>query len=117
MIVRRIPSGAQWCCVGSTNSASGRGWKPFRPSNRSRRVPDPPCQRTNGCAGERLKSGEVRRPLHVLLLEDRPMDAELIVHELKHAGFDPDWQRVENETEYLAALEPTLDVMLADFAM
>jgi PAS domain S-box-containing protein len=45
------------------------------------------------------------------------MDAELILRELKQAGFDPVWQRVENETEYLGALEPTLDVILSDFNM
>jgi two-component system cell cycle sensor histidine kinase/response regulator CckA len=64
-----------------------------------------------------LKTDVARRPLNVLLLEDRPTDAELIVHELKQAGFDPAWHRVENEAEYLAALEPTLDVILADVHM
>lgn len=29
-------------------------------------------------------------PLHVLILEDRPADAELLVHELEKAGFCED---------------------------
>jgi two-component system cell cycle sensor histidine kinase/response regulator CckA len=57
------------------------------------------------------------RPLQVLLVEDDPMDAELIVQELERAGFDPVWQRVDNEAEYLAALNPQLDIILADFSM
>ncbi|HEX3644408.1 MAG TPA: hypothetical protein VHT95_02305 [Vicinamibacterales bacterium] len=36
-----------------------------------------------------------RQSLRVVLLEDRSADAELIVHELKKAGFDPIWERVE----------------------
>ena len=35
--------------------------------------------------------------LRVLLLEDREADAEMIIHELKRAGFDPEWRRVEDE--------------------
>jgi PAS domain S-box-containing protein len=49
------------------------------------------------------------------MIEDRSVDAELIVRQLKRAGFDPALNRVENESDYLAALEPTLDVILADF--
>jgi PAS domain S-box-containing protein len=55
-----------------------------------------------------------RQALRVLLVDDRATDAEQIVHTLRHAGFDPTWQRVENESEYVAALSPTLDVILSD---
>ncbi|HKY21459.1 MAG TPA: response regulator [Vicinamibacterales bacterium] len=54
-------------------------------------------------------------PLKVLVLEDQPFDAELIVHYLKQGGYDPAWHRVETEAEFLAALDPRLDVILADF--
>ncbi len=64
-----------------------------------------------------MKTDVERRPLRVLLVEDRPTDAELIVRQLKRAGFDPSWHRVENEQEFVAALDPTLDVILADFNM
>ena len=56
-------------------------------------------------------------PLRVLVLEDRPADAELMVHELRRAGFDPDWRRVETEPDYLAHLDPALDVILADYRL
>jgi PAS domain S-box-containing protein len=58
-----------------------------------------------------------RHPLNVLLLEDRSADAELIVHELKRAGFEPAWRRVEDELTYLHALESPPDLILADFNM
>jgi PAS domain S-box-containing protein len=54
-------------------------------------------------------------PLRVLILEDRPEDAELMVHELQRAGFDPDWTRVDTEKDYLANLDVYLDVILSDF--
>jgi len=56
-------------------------------------------------------------PLRVLVLEDRAADAELILHELRQAGFDPDWRRVETEPDYLAHLDPKLDIILADYTL
>jgi two-component system, NtrC family, sensor kinase len=56
-------------------------------------------------------------PLRVLMLEDRPADAELILHALRRAGFSPEWQRVETELEYRAHLRADLDVILADYAL
>jgi PAS domain S-box-containing protein len=56
-------------------------------------------------------------PLRVLILEDRPADAELMLRELRRAGFEPDGQRVETEQDYLAALDPALEVILADYAL
>ena len=54
-------------------------------------------------------------PLRVLMLEDQPTDAELILYELRRAGFAPVWERVETEAEYLAHLDQPLDVILADY--
>jgi signal transduction histidine kinase len=56
-------------------------------------------------------------PLRVLILEDVQDDADLILHELRRAGFDPDWGRVDNEADYRARLSPTLDVILADYSL
>ena len=56
-------------------------------------------------------------PLRVLILEDRPSDAELMLHELRRAGFEPDWRRVETEADYLAQLEGGFDVILADHTL
>jgi signal transduction histidine kinase len=55
--------------------------------------------------------------LRVLLVEDRPVDARLLLHHLREAGFAPEWRRVETESEYLANLDSTLDVILADYAL
>ena len=53
--------------------------------------------------------------LQLLLLEDRANDAELALAELRRAGFAPDWRRVDSEEDYLAALDPSLDLILADY--
>jgi CheY-like chemotaxis protein len=55
------------------------------------------------------------RPLRVLLVEDDQNDARLIVHELRRAGFEPVSERVETEPEFLARLDPALDLILADY--
>jgi PAS domain S-box-containing protein len=56
-------------------------------------------------------------PVRVLILEDRAADAELMLYELRQAGFDPDWQRVETEADYLAALVANPDLILADWSL
>jgi len=56
-------------------------------------------------------------PLRVLLLEDQPDDAELLVVTLRRAGFDPDWRRVDSRADYEASLGPGLDVVLADYSL
>ena len=54
-------------------------------------------------------------PLNLLILEDRASDAELMAYEVRAAGFEPAWQRVETEADYLAALQETPDLILADY--
>ena len=56
-------------------------------------------------------------PLSVLLVEDSPEDAELLLTELRRSGFAPQWQRVDAEEPFLAALVQGPDVVLADFNM
>jgi PAS domain S-box-containing protein len=53
-------------------------------------------------------------PLRVLIVEDRSSDIELMLAELRQAGFDPRWEVVESEADYLARLDPALDLILAD---
>jgi diguanylate cyclase (GGDEF)-like protein len=55
------------------------------------------------------------RPLRLLILEDRPEDAELVLHELRRAGFDLNWRRVDDEAGFKANLDPELDLVLADY--
>ena len=54
-------------------------------------------------------------PLSVLILEDREADAELMLHELRAAGYDPTWKRVQTENDFRQHLEPALDIILADY--
>jgi PAS domain S-box-containing protein len=56
-------------------------------------------------------------PLRVLILEDRPADAELMIHELRRAGFEPDWRCVDSEADYLAHLDQAPDIILADYSL
>ena len=56
-------------------------------------------------------------PLHALILEDSPADAELLLHELRRAGFEPHGQRVATEPDFLAGLTPPPDIILADYTL
>jgi two-component system cell cycle sensor histidine kinase/response regulator CckA len=56
-------------------------------------------------------------PLRVLVLEDREADAELMLHELRRAGFEVSGQRVDTREAYRAALERVPDVILADYRL
>ena len=55
--------------------------------------------------------------LKVLIIEDRPADAELVLRELRRAGYEPEWKRVETEPDYLAQLDQGWEVILADFSL
>ncbi len=57
------------------------------------------------------------RPLRVLILEDQPTDAELMIAELRRHGLDFDWQIVDTEAAYVAALDSDPDVILSDYSM
>ena len=54
-------------------------------------------------------------PLRILIVEDSLSDTELVLYELRSSGFEPDWQRVETELEYIARLNANYDVILSDF--
>lgn len=56
-------------------------------------------------------------PLHLLIVEDAPNDAELLVHELRQSGFDVRWERVETEADFLARLESPPDLIISDFSL
>ena len=66
---------------------------------------------------EQSMLGAEPRPLRVLILEDRPADAELIELELRRAGLELEWTRVDSERDFLASLSEDLDVILSDYSM
>ena len=55
--------------------------------------------------------------IQLLIVEDSANDTELIVSELRRAGYDPDWRRVETVADYLDGLRPGLDLIISDFEM
>ena len=57
--------------------------------------------------------GEVR----VVHVEDSESDAQLIVRALREAGYPLAWTRVCREADFLRALEPPPDVVLADYRL
>jgi PAS domain S-box-containing protein len=56
-----------------------------------------------------------KKRIRVLLLEDRKADAEIMIRELRRAGFEPEWDRVEDEAGFCHKLDPALDLILADY--
>ena len=56
-------------------------------------------------------------PIKLLLVEDSQDDADLLLAELRRAGFAPEWKRVETELDYLAELKNSPDIILADYSM
>ena len=57
------------------------------------------------------------QPLRVLIVEDDPDDAELVLRELRRAGFEPEWHRVQTEQEYVDRLHPDVDIILSDYRL
>src|SRR5687767_8821407 len=56
-------------------------------------------------------------PLNILIVEDRAEDAELLVHQLEDAGFQPQWKRVQSEGDYVPSISAELDVIFSDYTL
>jgi diguanylate cyclase (GGDEF)-like protein/PAS domain S-box-containing protein len=56
-------------------------------------------------------------PVRVLIVEDSADDAELAMRALKEHGLSAESERVETESDFLAALARSPDVVLADYGM
>jgi signal transduction histidine kinase len=56
--------------------------------------------------------------LRVLIVEDDPLDAELVVRELQKSGYDPEWQRVDTQEEFMKRLaQDPPDIIISDHVM
>jgi diguanylate cyclase (GGDEF)-like protein len=75
-----------------------------------RRATEIHCRRAQ--AGPALASA-----LRILLVEDNPADAELLMRAFRDAGRDAEWTRVETEADYLAALAAAPDVVISDYSL
>ena len=56
-------------------------------------------------------------PLRLLILEDNPSDAALMLHALRGAGYDPIADCVETEQDYRDHLQTAPEIVLSDFSM
>ena len=63
-----------------------------------------------------MKSG-APIPINVLVLEDRSSDAELMMAQLREAGFAVTWRRVDAENDFTASLTDPWDVIIADYQL
>ena len=60
----------------------------------------------------------MRPALRVLLVEDSSDDAELVLEELRHGGFDLTFERVETKEEMVGALDSReWDIVLSDYSL
>ena len=55
--------------------------------------------------------------LNVLIVEDNPADARLVLAELRAAGYEPTWTRIQTEPEFLAEIQKQPDIILSDYSM
>lgn len=59
------------------------------------------------------------RPLRVLMVEDSPDDALLVLRELRRGGFDPEYERVETAEDLRVTLSEgrRWDLIISDYVM
>ncbi len=74
--------------------------------------------RTSAAEEARRQGRDVEpTPLRVLLIEDDPADALLIVQELERTGYDVTWHRVQTAPDLEMALRRQWDVITCDWVM
>ena len=59
----------------------------------------------------------MQQRIRILIVEDNPTDAELMVRKLRLSGFELDWQRVDTEADYIANLDANPQLILSDFEL
>lgn len=57
------------------------------------------------------------KPLNILIVEDSAADAKLALNELRAAGFELTWKRIETESEFLAEIKQLPDIIISDYSM
>lgn len=64
-----------------------------------------------------MKPERTEHPLRLLLVEDNPDDADLLLMRIQREGFILEAERVEEESGFLRALERPPDLILADWSL
>ena len=59
----------------------------------------------------------MKTPIKILIVEDNAADADLVLDELRRAGFAPESKCIETEPEYLAELEKSPAIVISDYSM
>ena len=59
----------------------------------------------------------ILQPIKVMIAEDDPADAALVVRGLRRAGFEPDWVTVETEVDFNRVLRSGIELVLSDYSM
>ena len=55
--------------------------------------------------------------LRLLIVEDRPDDAELLLAELRRAGYDPQWTRAETPEDFVLGLAQQPEIIVCDYSL
>lgn len=64
-----------------------------------------------------MLSTSTSQNINILILEDRIDDVDLVLLELRHAGFKVKWKHVDSEDAYLENLHAGIDIILADYSL
>jgi PAS domain S-box-containing protein/diguanylate cyclase (GGDEF)-like protein len=76
-----------------------------------------PLRTVAPAARDGVNDGASALKVRVLILDDSPSDAQLMVDALARVGIAPEWERVETEADFAARLAPELDLILSDYAL
>lgn len=60
---------------------------------------------------------QMNSPLNILFVEDSADDAQLVMLQLEQNGLIANCHRVDSEAEFIAALDPTPDLILSDYSL
>jgi len=64
-----------------------------------------------------INPSDIHQSLRVLLVEDNPDDAKMVLRELKRSGFDAFMQLVDTEATFLDGLKGNFDFILSDYTL
>ncbi|MEW5798331.1 MAG: PAS domain S-box protein [Bacteroidota bacterium] len=64
-----------------------------------------------------MNKSSIQKKLNILILEDNPRDAEILMYELHKTGIQYSCAVVSTKEEYVQKLDSTIDIILSDYSM